>query len=182
MANNYQQFSEVINNITPEEEEWLREACDPESALSKKLYELTDTEACDQDMFPDVGWSIRGDHEVAATPSSETAAVSLLLGLPVDPADLSPQPPPSRPTPSTKYLWLYSEEGSNLDHVGVLVQAFLAKFRPKACFSLTYAEYCDKLRVGEFGGGAMFVTAEEVKYSHVAKWVGQQIEAFEGKK
>ena len=43
-----------------------------------------------------------------------------------------------------------------------LVQKFLKRFRPDQWWSLTYAATCSKPRVGEFGGGAVFVTADEI--------------------
>ncbi len=59
------------------------------------------------------------------------------------------------------YLWVYSEESGNIEHVAGLVQAFLAKFRPDVTVSLEWAETCSKPAVDSFGGGAVVVTATE---------------------
>lgn len=40
-----------------------------------------------------------------------------------------------------------------------MVQAFFWKFRSREVFSLTYAETCSKMRVDEFSGGWLVVTA-----------------------
>jgi hypothetical protein len=58
-------------------------------------------------------------------------------------------------------LWLFSEESSNLDNVIAFVQAFLKKWDPKGHFTLTWADYCERLRIGEFSGGGLVITAEK---------------------
>ena len=60
-----------------------------------------------------------------------------------------------------------------------LVQKFLKKFRPADCWPLTYSETCSKPRVGEFGGGALFVTATDVKWQSAFSFIEQERRAFE---
>ena len=48
--------------------------------------------------------------------------------------------------------------------------------------TLTYATTCSKPRVGEFGGGAVFVTAHEIKWQNAYDFVEQERTAFEAKK
>jgi hypothetical protein len=60
-----------------------------------------------------------------------------------------------------RYLWLYSNEYVCSDNVIAFLQAFIRKFRPDAIVSFTWADYCSRLRVGEFGGGWGVVTAEK---------------------
>ena len=43
---------------------------------------------------------------------------------------------------------------------------------------LTYAVTCSKLRVGEFSGGAYFVTADEIRQQHAYDFANEQREAF----
>ena len=69
----------------------------------------------------------------------------------------------------------------NPDNVAWLVQKFLKKFRPDQCWSLTYAATCSKPRVGEFGGGAVFVTADEIKWQNAYDFVEQEQTVFEAK-
>jgi hypothetical protein len=61
-------------------------------------------------------------------------------------------------------LWLYSEESGCMEHVAEFVRAFLANFRPKSCWSLTWADTCSNPRIGEFSGGGMFVTATRIRF------------------
>ena len=70
----------------------------------------------------------------------------------------------------------------NADNVAWLVQKFLKKFRPDQCWSLTYAATCSKPRVGEFGGGAMFVTANKIKWQNAYDFIEEQRTAFKAKK
>jgi hypothetical protein len=60
-------------------------------------------------------------------------------------------------------LWFYSEESGHIEHVAAFARAFLACFRPNACWSMTWAATCSKPRTGEFYGGGIFVTAKTVK-------------------
>ncbi len=64
---------------------------------------------------------------------------------------------------------LYSDDGGNVDLTAMLVQAFLRRFHPTKNFILRYAVYCSKTRVGEFGGGALVVTAQRIE--PVTDWV-----------
>lgn len=118
MANNYLQFSEVINNITPEETEWAR----------TRLKEMTDkfSDSCgDEGWYFE--WAVHDAHDPTQGP----------------------------------HVWVYAEEGGEPEHVAEFFQEFLKKFRPDECLSLTWASFCSKLRVGEFGGGGFFVTAKK---------------------
>ena len=65
-------------------------------------------------------------------------------------------------TESGAHLWVYSEEGGDVDQVIRLVQAFLGKFRPSETWAITWSSTCSKPRVGEFGGGWAVVTAQGV--------------------
>ena len=60
------------------------------------------------------------------------------------------------------FLWLYAEEGCDTDYLATFIQAFLKKFRPKDVMTFTGASYCSKLRLGEFGGWWLTVSADEI--------------------
>ena len=60
-------------------------------------------------------------------------------------------------------LWMYSEEGCNTDYLVVFIQKFLQKFRPEEVFTATGADFCSKLRVSEFGGWWIAVSANYVR-------------------
>lgn len=78
-----------------------------------------------------------------------------------------------------RHLWLFSEEFGELDRVGHLVQKFLRRFRPSDCWWLTYATTCSRPHAGSFGGGAMFVTAQRVKWTNADQFVEREHKAFE---
>jgi hypothetical protein len=78
----------------------------------------------------------------------------------------------------TRRLWIYGEEHGDVGRVAHLVQKFLKRFRPDPCWSLTYATTCSKLRVGEFGGGAMFVTADEIRWQNAYDFIEQERARF----
>ena len=170
MADNYLEFSEGIANLTEPEEAWLKEQLQTVHVFGEKEYvedavpaELADTE-------PD--WSgsrflrDKGDHD----PTWD--ALGFEYSFHDDPGKGG----------WGRHLWLYAEEGGNPDNVAHLVQKFLKKFRPNQCWSLTYATTCSKPRVGEFGGGAIFITADEINWQNAYDFVEQERTAFEARK
>ncbi len=78
----------------------------------------------------------------------------------------------------SRNLWLYADTHGDPEHVAWLVHKFLKRFHPDQCWSLTYANTCSKPKVGEFCGGAVFVTATEIKQQTADDWVQQQRAAF----
>ena len=74
-------------------------------------------------------------------------------------------------------MWLYAEESGNPLAVAQFVQAFLKRFRPEESFALTYAYFCDKPRLGEFGGGAIVVTTKSINSFDAHEWANEQIGA-----
>jgi hypothetical protein len=76
-------------------------------------------------------------------------------------------------------LWIHSEECGNIVHAAQFVRAFLARFRPAVCWQMTWAEVCSKPRIGEFGGGGVFVTASSVRYCNAHDWTARQVRRFE---
>lgn len=77
------------------------------------------------------------------------------------------------------HVWISAEERGDVERVAHLVQKFLRRFRPDQCWSLTYAATCSKLRIGEFGGGAMFVTTDDIRWNDSYDFVEEQRKAFE---
>ncbi len=71
-------------------------------------------------------------------------------------------------------IWFYAEECGSLEFLGTMVQAFFKKFRPDGFFSCSYAETCSKMRVYEFSGGAIVVTADEVRFHHVSDFIRRE--------
>jgi hypothetical protein len=72
----------------------------------------------------------------------------------------------------------FAEEYGDTYALALLVQEFLAKFRPNKSFSINYAETCSKMRVEEFSGGAVFVTAHGIEYCNPRQWLETKISEF----
>lgn len=71
-------------------------------------------------------------------------------------------------------IHFYAEEYGNIDTLAELVHAFLVKFRPTSLFKITYAETCSKMRIGEFGGGALVVSKYGVDWVSAHAWAWQK--------
>jgi hypothetical protein len=168
MANNYLQFSEVIRQITIVEEKWLQEQLEVVHVFDGREYrehelpeELDPTEA----QF--IGCRAFRDMEDYDA-SEEDAGFCYLFDTAED----------VDPDHWGRHLWIYADEGGDLDRVAHLVQKFLKTFRISECWSLTWSESCSKPRVGEFGGGALFVTAGEVKWQSSCSFIAAEQSAF----
>ena len=153
MANNYLQFSEVIPQLTTQEADWLRGQLEvvcvfgehehPEDKLPPGLdRDKADWIGCRayRDMLdydPNYGWDLGFEYDFSQDDHDQDWG---------------------------RHLWLYADESGAVDRVSHLVQKFLKAHRPDESWSLTWAVSCSKPRVGEFGGGAVFVTAEEITW------------------
>lgn len=72
-------------------------------------------------------------------------------------------------------FWVYAEESGNLDTLAELLLQFITKFRPDEVFTLTWAETCSKMRIGQFSGGAMVVSKDGVEFFNATTWARQQV-------
>jgi hypothetical protein len=140
MADNYLEFFESLDELTPAEFDWLRQqlAEDPLTECPAFLADYEDREPDD----PARGFEYHFHG---------------------DPAEA---------------LHLYAEENGDVGRTAHLVQKFLKAFRPEQAWSLTYAATCSKTRVGEFSGGAVFVTAEEITFHDAYDFIEDQQKAF----
>lgn len=167
MADNYFLFSEVLANLTGHEEAWLKEQLEPICVFGEGEYpeDAIPAELADKD----VDWSgirflrDKADHD------SDWDALGFEYAFHED-HDASGW---------GHHLWLYAEEWGDASNVAWLVQKFLTTFRPDQCWALTYSTTCSKPRVGEFGGGAVFVTADAVRWQDAEDFIEQQRTAFE---
>jgi len=166
VANNYLQFSEVIPHLTEEEEAWLQEQLEvvyvfgdreyTEERIPDELDEAPDWEGCRawrdlEEYNPDSDEPVGFQYEFCEPDTDE-------LG---------------------RHLWIYAEEWGYPSRVAHLVRKFLKTFRPDEFWALTYAATCSKPRIGEFGGGAAFVTAAEIQCQDAWDFIETQIQAFE---
>ena len=169
MADNYLQFSEVVARLKKKEEAWLTKQLQPIRVFANKEYpedavpaELADTDA---------DWTgvrflrDKTDHD----PDWDALGFEYSFHDDHDKGGWG------------RHLWVYAEESGCPDNVAWLVQKFLKKFRPDQCWSLTYSTTCSKPRAGEFGGGAVFVTADEIKWQDAYNFIEDQRAAFQRK-
>jgi len=61
-------------------------------------------------------------------------------------------------------LWIYSEEGFMVENLVNLLQTFLKEHRPNEYISFTWSHTCSKMRLDEFSGGGVFITAKKQKW------------------
>jgi hypothetical protein len=180
VADYWLQFSEVIPNLTADEEAWINAQLEGVAIVdgNEYAYELGDDQ-------------IKAGGKMIAAEKAEFAGCrayrdmedydfgqhGFQVGFGFKFCD-------DRDTPTDgwgQHIWLYADEGAEIDLVAHFVQKFLRKFRPKDCWSLTYATTCSKPQVGEFGGGAVFVTAAEIKYESAYGFIEQQRADFAAK-
>lgn len=61
-------------------------------------------------------------------------------------------------------LVIFCEEGGQIDVMTELLQNFLRKFRPNEYIIFTWSYTCSKMRPGQFGGGGVLVTEDEIDF------------------
>ena len=135
MANNYSQFSEQIDDLPPEAEKWAHKI------LEMRLEDVEDEEAALAFLKDELG----DVDDLEYWPNFGWMIESNL-----------------KDSGDTHSIWLYSDEGCDFNHVMSFVQALIRKFMPDYIFSLTNSDTCSKLRIGEFGGGWMVISKDQV--------------------
>jgi hypothetical protein len=136
MANNYQQYSFMINSLTSTEITWLE----------TKFDEIDKSNDDPSGEHTDIG-------------STEIERRD-------DGAD----------------LWLYAEEGCDLESLVDLLQDFLKKNRPDSYLGFEWANTCSKMRLDEFSGGAVFITADKTDWVSTYDFLETKRKAFEAVK
>ena len=144
MADNYLQFSESLDDLTPKEVRWLKDQLAEDETTGCPTF-LKDYQERTDDDDTDCGFQYEFREGSDAR----------------------------------RYLWICAEEHGDAERVAHLVRKFLQQFHPDQCWSLTYATTCSKPRVGEFGGGAVFVTADAIRWQNAYEFVEQQHVAFQ---
>jgi len=170
MADMYTEFSEVIPRLTKEEEVWLKEQLEIVYVFDGKEYtDATLPKERSSDEADWVGCGVFRDVEDYDCSAGADA------GFQYEFCD-------SDDKDTGRYLWLYAQDWGYVDNVVHLVRKFLGTFRSNDCWSLTWSTTCSKPRAGEFGGGAVFVTAERVEHQDTWAFIERQREAFASSK
>lgn len=122
MANYYTQYSFEIENITPEEREWVNERL------------AWDIDVEDYPVYP----TCRFEDEAGDSCS----------------------------------LWIHDDTGGGeLDALAEMLQEFLVKFRPDQYITFSWADTCSKPRIDSFGGGAVFITNDDIRWMNTYDWM-----------
>ena len=79
-------------------------------------------------------------------------------------------------------LWLYAEEGADLDCLVDFLQDFLKENRPDSYIGFEWANTCSKMRLDEFSGGAVFITAEKTDWTCTYDFLETKRKEFEAAK
>jgi hypothetical protein len=185
VADNCLQFSEAIPKLKKREEAWLKAQLQHVAVFGDKEFTIDPVPDDSPERYPDLSDFVPAE---LAERDPDWYGVRFLRDQEgYDPEyDLlgfqysfdGPEMPRRRNDRWGRHLWLYADEYGNPENVAHLVQKFLKMFRPDQCWSLTYATSCSKPRVSEFGGGAVFVTADEIRWQNAYEFVEQQSAAF----
>ncbi len=150
MADNYCQFSEVLPDLTKKQADWWERQLREIRVIGGKEYDDGFEVLDGEDEY-------RGYRLWRHVAEAEGIIDADLLGFEYS-LDAESDEPDGRET-----LWLHASEHGDPFLAALAVQQFLKKFSPSQCWSLTYSGSCSRLRVGEFCGGGLFVTATKIK-------------------
>lgn len=75
---------------------------------------------------------------------------------------------------SATEMHIYAEESGTPELVAAFLQQYLERFHPEGSLSFSWAFTCSKMRSGEFGGGAAFVTAKSITFLDTHSWAEEQ--------
>jgi hypothetical protein len=155
MANNYTQFSECIPDITSDERAWLERQLETD-ALDEIVAILSDPEGYTPE---EVAAAEERGKEIVLLPAYRESGC---LGF-------------EHEFYENDFV-LYTEESGDVEIIIPLVQEFIRRFRPDYQFTLTWAGTCSKSRIGEFGGGAIYVDRDAVDYVNTWEWAQRRKE------
>lgn len=151
MADCYLQFSEVLPHLTDEEQAWLQHQLAPVCVFDGREYSMEELSGSrDVDSAVWRGCRVFRDLELEGADNDGEAGFEYAFSEDID---------------WGRHLWFHADEWGCLKRLAHLVQKFLAAFRSGRFWSLTYAATCSKSLIGAFGGGAVFITADEVIWS-----------------
>jgi hypothetical protein len=156
----------MLSHLTPAEEAWLRDQLQLVAVHGETETVIDDP---DDDLAADADWvGPRFLRDAPDHDSEDSVQFDFEFG-------------DDQPDRWGRHLWLYAEEDGEPGNVAWLVQKFLKTFRPDECWSLTFALTCSRPRPREFGGGAVFITADEMKWENVYSFTKKERAAFEAK-
>jgi hypothetical protein len=164
MANHYTQFSQSLEIKSPAEEQWLRE----QLALvyiteNKKLFAVETTQLKESGETYEEMPRFQAEARQRVVTQCSLDFVGFSWDIQKDGGGTS--------------LWIYAQESGDVEQVAYFVQLFLKQFAPKGWWTLTWANTCSRMQVGQFSGGAVLVTARETYFNDSLLWLeARQVE------
>ena len=149
MANSYLEFSEAIGDITEEEKKWIEGIPDRGDYEDNEKYE-------DEDAWMKAYAEALTAYGISGQEMLDEGNI-----------DMFPNFTCVIDTAGDWWLSTHDYEWGYPHHAAMVVQGFIKKFRPDFVFKLTWCEYCDKPRIGEFGGGWLVVDKDRVVFGNV---------------
>lgn len=148
MADNYLEFSEEIGDITEEEKKWIEGIPDRGEYEDNDKYE-------DDEAWQKAYAKVLAEHGIDSQEIIDEGNLDMFPNFNwlIDAGG-------NWWISTTDYEWGYPH------HVALVVQSFIKKFRPDFVFKLTWCEYCDKPRLGEFGGGWLVADKDGIQYGN----------------
>lgn len=71
-------------------------------------------------------------------------------------------------------LYVTCEETGDIEVLVDILQAAMAEFNIRGALSIEWANTCDKLRAGEFSGGAVVITKDDTHWMSTTSWVADK--------
>jgi hypothetical protein len=166
LADNYVTFSECIDELTPEEENWLTQQLEVIYVYGDKEYTIEDIQQGKANDLDDCyqDWSgyryLRTLHNYQPNDNAPFEYEFIDRG--------------SR----RMRLWIYTDDCGNPEYLAELVQRFLKKFRHDQYWTLSWANTCSRLESSGFSGGAAFITADTIDWCITDEFLESKTEAF----
>ena len=158
MADNYLQFSASLDIAKASEKKWL-----------ERYLPLFD---CECDGAPELLKSLARDAEMCGAYEGYKTIKQLVTDECCQSWSIGVGDP--------EYVWFYAEESGTPEMVLALVNIFMAHFKKKGYFELTWSCTCSKLRIDEFGGGAGFACRRGFELKAESWWVPEAAKAMQG--
>jgi hypothetical protein len=167
LANNYTQWCIGIEFASPEEKEWFQ-------TTVKNMQEYSEL------------FSANPDKQENAADFEEMEKLKSALGSVANTFDELREYVSFEVSYTSKdgkeVVYIESTEVADPSEVEYLLQAYLQKFHPTKSISLSWASWCDKSRVNEFGGGGVFITANEISHMNSWDWLEEREKELLSKK
>jgi hypothetical protein len=158
MANHYTQFSESLAIKSPAEEQWLREQLASVFLTESKQLFTAETQQLKEsgETYEELP-RFQAEALQRGVTDCSLDFVGFCWDIQKDDGGTS--------------LWIYAEESGDVEQVAYFVQLFLKRFAPDGWWTLTWANTCSRMLVGQFSGGAVLVTPGESFFECSTRWL-----------